>query len=223
MVKPKLQKWSRHPPSDLAGELPGHHVEPGHAPGGLDGGMAGLPVLVGAGGAVEEEVFQQEVADPAGLLRRTDAGLLHGEADALDEGTIDRRGVEAAEARGLAAADRAHDARLGVAGGLALGVSHEHMVGGISGEVGLHLRVGEKDEGLDVGRWEFLEGLLAAEQTLQPLALAVGEDDRVFDGFSAAVVVPGPVLGVAPEVSRVALDLGQEYPLRASDQQCRPR
>ena len=77
--------------------------------------------------------------------------------------------------------------------------------------------MGQKHQGFDE-QIAIPEGFLAAQQAFQALAFAVGENERVLNGLSAALMVPGPILSVPPQVPGVAFDLEQENPLRARDQ-----
>jgi hypothetical protein len=119
------------------------------------------------------------------------------------------------EARTLASGDDGHDAGASGLAGFGLEVARADIIGGGTLELRPGQRMGQEDDRLDERDLQASKSPLAGEKALQPLALAVREEDRVVLGVSLAFVFPSPARLVALDNPWSALDLNEEGTLGA--------
>ena len=175
--------------------------------------MARRPVLKNSQRTVEQQFLQDKVADPTCLLRRPNSRLLQCLSDSLDAGTIDNLLIELLEARTVALPNRRHNARS------IRSVPQADVVLGITGKPTDRLWVGDENERFNEGYAFAFERLLPREKRFEPFALAVREENRVFDGFPMPLVGPSPVPGIPGQFSRLPFKFDEKNALRTRYEQ----
>ena len=188
-------------------------------------GVVGDPVLEGR--PIVDLLIKDVVADPPLALGLPNARLVDRTGDELGGGAVERRAAgERLEAGAVPLADGGDDAGAGGLGGAAGGgavadIAEAHPEATGAGQVAVHLRGREKHQRLDVRhlRAAAAEGVLAAEETREPLGLEVRQLERVVEGAATAVVFPEPGAAVAGDRAGVALDLDQEEAVGGVDEQ----
>lgn len=173
--------------------------------------MTGFPILKAV--ALGHELGQLVITDLTMLVGGSNAGLNYRPADGARLGGVNR----GCGTRGDAIAEGADDARV---------IQRTWPPPLICRRLGQALKLagqagrGQEDGRLDKGQPDL--GLhdrrLTAQQTGQAFGFAIGQDQGVVVGKTAAVRGPRPTVGIAPQHPRAALDLDQEQTSRRKHQ-----